>query len=114
MNARNETAASIVNVTIVPDLNQSSIWPRSSTTSRHPSVAAMSAKPTQSTFNPPASRSSRSRLSTSGSSTNQCTSASEASPIGTLMKKIQCQEKLSVIQPPIVGPTVGATITATP
>jgi hypothetical protein len=38
----------------------------------------------------------------------------EISPIGTLMKKIQCQEKLSVIQPPIVGPTVGATITATP
>jgi hypothetical protein len=30
------------------------------------------------------------------------------------MKKIQCQEKLSVIQPPSVGPTVGATITATP
>ena len=35
-------------------------------------------------------------------------------PIGTLMKKIQCQEKLSVIQPPSVGPTVGATITAMP
>ena len=35
-------------------------------------------------------------------------------PTGTLMKKIQCQEKLSVIHPPSVGPTVGATITATP
>ena len=106
--------ASAVKVTIVPDLNQSSIWPRSSTTSRQPSVIAIRAKPTQSIFRPPASRSSRSRSSTSGSSTSQCTSASDARPIGTLMKKIQCQEKLSVIQPPIVGPTVGATITATP
>ena len=75
---------------------------------------AIRKKPTQSTFRPPARRSSRSRSSISGSSTSQCTSASDAIPIGTLMKKIQCQEKLSVIQPPIVGPTVGATITATP
>ena len=74
----------------------------------------MRKNPTQSTFNPPARRSSRSRSSTSGSSTSQCTKASDASPIGTLMKKIQCQEKLSVIQPPIVGPTVGATMTAMP
>ena len=92
---------------MVLDLNQSSIWPRSSTTSRQPSVIAISRKPIQSTFSPPASRSRRSRSSTSGSSTSQCTSASEAMPIGTLMKKIQCQEKLSVIQPPTVGPTVG-------
>jgi len=77
-------------------------------------LIAIKAKPTQSTFRPPAKRSRRSRSSVSGSSTSQCTSASETSPIGTLMKKIQCQEKLSVIQPPIVGPMVGATITATP
>ena len=30
-------------------------------------------------------------------------------PTGTLMKKIQRQEKLSVIQPPNVGPMMGAT-----
>jgi hypothetical protein len=36
-------------------------------------------------------------------SMSQWTSASEISPIRTLMKKIQCQEKLSVIQPPSVG-----------
>ena len=30
------------------------------------------------------------------------------------MKKIQRQEKLSVIQPPRVGPIAGATITAMP
>src|SRR5260370_34952014 len=35
-------------------------------------------------------------------------------PTGTLMKKIQRQEKLSVIQPPSHGPIVGATTTAIP
>src|SRR5204863_3202751 len=35
--------------------------------------------------------------------------ASATSPTGTLMKKIQGQEKLSVIQPPSTGPTTGAT-----
>ena len=39
---------------------------------------------------------------------------SESMPIGTLMKKIQCQLKLSVIQPPSVGPIAGATTTAMP
>ena len=34
----------------------------------------------------------RSRSRASGSTTNQCTSARDAKPIGTLMKKIQCQE----------------------
>ena len=38
----------------------------------------------------------------------ESTSASESRPIGTLMKKIQCQEILSVIEPPIVGPSAGA------
>ena len=37
-----------------------------------------------------------------------------AAPIGPLMRKIQCQDRLSVSQPPSVGPTVGATSTATP
>ena len=31
-------------------------------------------------------------------------------PIGRLMKKHQCQLELSVIQPPSVGPSVGATM----
>ena len=33
---------------------------------------------------------------------------------GTLMKKIQRQSKLSVIQPPSVGPIAGAKTTAIP
>ena len=32
----------------------------------------------------------------------------ESKPTGILMKKIQCQEELSVIQPPRVGPSAGA------
>ena len=39
---------------------------------------------------------------------------SESRPTGMLMKKIQCQLKLSVIQPPSVGPMAGATTTAMP
>src|ERR1700723_3117333 len=35
-------------------------------------------------------------------------------PTGTLMKKIQRHEKLSVIQPPSVGPMMGATTTPIP
>src|ERR1700728_4290077 len=72
-NSRNEMVAIAEKTIMVPDLNQSSIWPRSSTTSRQPSVMAISRNPTQSTLSPPARRSRRSRSSTSGSSTNQCT-----------------------------------------
>ncbi len=39
---------------------------------------------------------------------------SERIPTGMLMKKIQRQLKLSVIQPPSVGPMAGAVTTATP
>jgi hypothetical protein len=88
----NEQAAIVAKVTIVVEWNQSSIWPRSSTISRLPKVSAISANPTQSILRPPARRSRRSRSSTSGSTTSHCTSTSEMMPIGTLMKKIQCQE----------------------
>src|SRR5215510_11628384 len=35
-------------------------------------------------------------------------------PTGALIKKHHCQDQLSEIQPPSVGPTTGATTTATP
>ena len=38
----------------------------------------------------------------------------ERIPTGTLMKKIQCQLKLSVMYPPNVGPMAGARTTAMP
>ena len=41
-------------------------------------------------------------------------SSSEMMPTGILMKKIQRQLKLSVIQPPRVGPMAGASTTAMP
>ena len=40
--------------------------------------------------------------------------AASTTPTGTLMKKTQRQAKLSVIQPPSVGPIAGATTTAMP
>src|SRR5208337_4196773 len=53
-------------------------------------------------------------LSHGGSSTTVEVRKSERSPTGTFMKKIQRQSKLSVIQPPSVGPIAGATTTAMP
>src|ERR1700682_226526 len=53
-------------------------------------------------------------LNQGGSSTNRCVRNNETNPTGTLMKNIQCQLKLSVIQPPKVGPMAGATTTAIP
>ena len=38
----------------------------------------------------------------------------EMMPMGKLIKKIQCQLKLSVIHPPNVGPMAGAATTAMP
>jgi len=35
-------------------------------------------------------------------------------PTGILIRKHQCQERLSLSHPPSVGPTTGATTTATP
>src|SRR5579884_1222610 len=49
-----------------------------------------------------------------GSSTSRCVRKSDSKPTGRLIKKIQCQLKLSVIQPPSVGPIAGATTTAMP
>ena len=49
-----------------------------------------------------------------GSSTKRLVKNNESIPTGMLMKKIQCQLKLSVIQPPSVGPMAGATTTAMP
>ena len=54
MKTANEMAASMREKMIMVDLNQSSIWPRSSTTSRQPSVMAIRRNPTQSIFMPPA------------------------------------------------------------
>ena len=53
-------------------------------------------------------------FSQGGSSTRRLVRNSESRPTGRLMKKIQCQLKLSVIQPPSVGPMAGATTTAMP
>ena len=43
-----------------------------------------------------------------GSSTRRLTRMKARMPTGMLMKKIQRQEKLSVIHPPSVGPMEGA------
>ena len=49
-----------------------------------------------------------------GSSTIRCVRNSDNRPTGRLIKKIQCQLKLSVIHPPSVGPIAGASTTAMP
>ena len=87
--------------------NQSSRCPRSSVTSRQPSASATNRKPARSTERPFFSRFLRSFTSTFGSSTKSWVRKTEMMPTGTLMRKIQCQLALSVIQPPIEGPNTG-------
>ena len=96
-----------VNVTIKFEPNQSSSRPRSSTTSREPRKVATNRKPITSN-----------RLASSGlglsAGRRTAISAIVARPTGPLIKKHQRQVKLSASQPPRVGPTTGATTTATP
>ena len=56
----------------------------------------------------------RSGLIHGGSSTSRVTRMKARIPTGMLMKKIQRQEKLSVIQPPSVGPMEGASTVTSP
>src|SRR5262249_5575411 len=44
----------------------------------------------------------------------QATSSATTSPGGTLIRNSQCQEKRSVINPPTLGPRVGASIARSP
>ena len=92
MNRASAVADNTANVTMKPDWNQSSCWPRSSTTSRQPRNNATSTKPTQSGLMPLRQCSRRSFFSASGSATSHCTRKSDARPIGPLMKKIHCHE----------------------
>src|SRR5215472_19058308 len=45
---------------------------------------------------------------------NDCTSVSDSSPTGRLIRKHQCQEYVSVSQPPSTGPAAGALTTVMP
>src|SRR3984893_16117623 len=92
-----ETKEIAANVQMVSDANQLSSWPLSRTISRQPSQRATSMKPKESNLSPPLSRSLRCRLSASGSLTSQDTRAREIAPIGTLIKKIQFHDQVSVI-----------------
>ena len=59
MNSNSAVADIAAKVTMKPDPNQSSIWPRSSTTSSPPRNVATSRKPTTSKFSPLAQSRSR-------------------------------------------------------
>ena len=94
--------------------NQSSAGRGPASPPESPRNSATSTKPITSTFNPRASSALRSSISAFGSSTNMLTRNSDSAPTGTLIRKHQCQEALSVIKPPNTGPTTGPTITTTP
>src|SRR6266851_4209583 len=108
-NARPEMTA---NVTMKGEPNQSSSRPRSSTTSRAPRRVAIRMKPT--TSNPLPCCEWLSACAVLGSRRTSEISAIAITPTGTLIRKHHCQETLSDNQPPSVGPTTGATTTATP
>jgi len=95
--------------TMAGEPNQSDSWPLSRKTCRAPKASTTKAKPMASTrmgfFG---------ACSLGGSWMSRWVSRRDTRPTGTFMKKIQRQEKLSVIQPPRVGPMAGATTTAMP
>ncbi len=109
--ARAQMAAT---ATMKPEPNQSSSRPRSHMISSAPRKVATSAKPTRS--KPPSVRRSRCRSSTCArvSRSSSAIDTIVSRPTGPLIRKHQCQETLSDSQPPSVGPTTGATTTATP
>jgi len=99
-------------VTIKEEANQSSSRPRSSTSSSAPRNVATSRKPTRS--KPPCCCSSPFARAVAGSLRIVEMRPIASRPTGPLIRKHHCQEILSDIQPPRVGPTTGATTTATP
>jgi hypothetical protein len=89
--------------------SQSSVCPRSRTTSRHAKPRATRKIPRPSIRSLPLFRAaSTSRVNSGGSNTSRLVKIRETIPIGMLIKKIQRQLQLSVIQPPSGGPIAGA------
>ena len=104
----NATAQTTANVTMKAEANQSSSRPRSSTTSNAPRKDATNMKPTRSNPLPCVRRPS----TADDSRTRSVISAIATTPTGPLIRKHHCQDQLSESQPPSVGPTTGATTTA--
>ncbi len=98
-----DTAAIRARRTIKVEPNQSSFSPSSSTVSSEPRPMAMVMTPAQSPW--------RSKLSCIGSRSSENQSmANITAPGSRLTKKIDCQPKVSLHQPPIAGPMDGAKI----
>ncbi len=101
--ATRDTAATTASRTMKAEPNQSSFSPSSSTVSSDPRPTAMVTIPNQSP------RRSRSSCIGSASSENHSI-ANMIAPGSRLTKKIACQPKVSLHQPPITGPIDGAKI----
>jgi hypothetical protein len=101
-------AATVAAMRISPEENQSASSPRSSMICSPAKPTAMRPIPIKSVVALPVAF-----FSQGGSSTRLNTAKVVRIPIGTLIKNTQRQVKLSVIQPPSVGPSTGATTVAT-
>ena len=99
------------NVTMKGEPNQSSSRPRSSTTSSAPRKVATSMKPMTSNLLPCCAVWPARTRGLAQDGRNQRHRDHTDRP---LIRKHHCQERLSDSQPPSVGPTTGATTTATP
>jgi hypothetical protein len=108
------SAETATTTTMKFEANQSSSRPRSSAISRVPRNVATSTKPTRSKPRRCALKRVRSATAAFDSRNSELISPIATTPTGPLMRKHYCQEKLSAIQPPSVGPTTGATTTAIP
>src|SRR5882762_6397572 len=99
------TAAIEKNKTMKRLSNQSSVWPRSRTTSKHAKPRATRKIPRPSIRSlPPLRAATTSRVNSGGSETSRFVRIRDTIPMGMLIKKIHRQLQLSVIQPPSGGP----------
>ena len=86
---------------IKPLLNQSFSCPKSSISCKAPIQTISNASPTASIG--------KRNLSVSAGFNKRIAATAQIIPTGILIKKIQCQDQLSLIEPPKIGPKMGPT-----
>ena len=95
------TNAVSANTTINGLFNQSCSWPKSNISCKAPIHSTNNNKPPISIFNL--------AVAVSAGFNKRIAAIAQPIPTGILIKKIQCQDKLSLIAPPKIGPKMGPT-----
>ncbi|SSQ43663.1 Uncharacterised protein [Acinetobacter baumannii] len=100
-NTTKPMAAVKAKTTMLVLLNQSRSCPKSSISCNAPIHRINSPKPTVSIL--------KEMVSVSATLNKRIAANTQTIPTGKLIKKIQCQDRLSLIRPPKIGPKIGPT-----